>query len=225
MLRYTHHTPFSDQSTYLTGSLNFLLQAGDKVLLFSTDGASERMVMCGQVINIYISMDFVDIHNSFLNLDSWSLCNCWLRPGHKCQRCICCSETLLSQGASGQLRILPWLVGYSKYIVCYCVEKDDILEILNIQTTGPTLTPRWTPSTQWWLSTRGGTGALASTRDFLYHGFHFRPPMYREYTMCTLYNGWSEVKTLIQKIASTRECSNATTSLQATCSWLLGLCV
>ena len=30
--------------------------------------------------------------------------------------------------------------------------------------------------------------------------------------MCTLYNGWSEVKTLLQKIASTRECSNATTS-------------
>ena len=29
--------------------------------------------------------------------------------------------------------------------------------------------------------------------------------------MCTLYNGWSEVKTLQQKIASTRECSNATT--------------
>ena len=29
--------------------------------------------------------------------------------------------------------------------------------------------------------------------------------------MCTLYNGWSEVKTLLQKIASTRECSNATT--------------
>ena len=28
---------------------------------------------------------------------------------------------------------------------------------------------------QW---TRGGTRALASTRDFLYHGFHFRPPMY-----------------------------------------------
>ena len=55
MLRYTHPTPFSDQSTYLTASLNFLLQAGDKVLLFSTDGASERMVMCGQVINIYLN--------------------------------------------------------------------------------------------------------------------------------------------------------------------------
>ena len=33
--------------------------------------------------------------------------------------------------------------------------------------------------------------------------------------MCTLYNGWSEVKTLLQKIASTRECSNATTSYDA----------
>ena len=31
--------------------------------------------------------------------------------------------------------------------------------------------------------------------------------------MCTLYNGWSEVKNLLQKIASTRECSNATTSI------------
>ena len=54
------------------------------------------------------------------------------------------------------------------------------------------------------MLTRGGTRALASTRDFLYHGFHFRPPMYWEYTMCTLYNGWSEVKTLLQKIASAR---------------------
>ena len=43
------------------------------------------------------------------------------------------------------------------------------------------------------------------------HGFHFRPPMYWEYTMCTLYNVWSEVKTMLQKIASTRECSSATT--------------
>ena len=33
--------------------------------------------------------------------------------------------------------------------------------------------------------------------------------------MCTLYNGWSEVKTLQQKIASTREFSNATTNVYA----------
>ena len=31
--------------------------------------------------------------------------------------------------------------------------------------------------------------------------------------MCTLYNGWSEVKTMLQKIASTRECSSATSSI------------
>ena len=80
--------------------------------------------------SIYISMDFVNIYNSFLNLDSWSLRNRWLWPGHKCQRCICCSETLLSQGASGQLRILPWLVGYLKYIVRLLLEKDDNIGIL-----------------------------------------------------------------------------------------------
>ena len=80
--------------------------------------------------SIYISMDFVDIQNSFLNLDSWSLCNCWLRPGHKCQRCVCCSETFLSKGASGQLRILPWLVGYLNYIVRLPNEKDDNIGIL-----------------------------------------------------------------------------------------------
>ena len=45
----------------------------------------------------------------------------------------------------------------------------------------------------------------------------------REYTMCTFYNGWSEVKNLLQKIASTCECSNATTSVKSLCIAVLAL--
>ena len=49
------------------------------------------------------------------------------------------------------------------------------------------------------LYTSGGILALASTRDFLKHSFHFRPPMYWEYIVYSQYMGGLKWKPCYKK--------------------------
>ena len=49
------------------------------------------------------------------------------------------------------------------------------------------------------LPNSGGTRALASARDFLYHSFHFRPTMYWEKTMYSQYMGGLKRKLCYKK--------------------------